>query len=39
MSVIGDARVLPEDLGATATRLRPVFARLKAGWTRAAPGR
>jgi ATP adenylyltransferase len=39
MSVIGDVRVLPEDLSATATRLRPVFARLKAGWTRATPDR
>jgi ATP adenylyltransferase len=28
MSVIGDARVLPESLERTAERLRPVFARL-----------
>jgi ATP adenylyltransferase len=33
MSVIGDVRVLPEDLGATAARLRPLFARHKAAWT------
>src|SRR5260370_28931519 len=32
MSVIGEVRVLPEDLGATANRLRPVFARLKTDW-------
>jgi ATP adenylyltransferase len=32
MSVIGEVRVLPEDLSETATRLRPVFARLKAEW-------
>lgn len=29
MSVVGDTRVLPEDLGATAERLRPVFERLR----------
>ncbi len=28
MTVVGDTRVLPEDLVATAARLRPVFARL-----------
>lgn len=28
MSVIGNTRVLPEDLGETATRLRPIFERL-----------
>ena len=28
MSVIGNVRVLPEDLGATARRLRPIFERL-----------
>ena len=28
MTVVGDMRVLPEDLGASAARLRPVFARL-----------
>lgn len=28
MTVIGDMRVLPEDLGSSAARLRPIFARL-----------
>ena len=28
MTVVGDMRVLPEDLGASARRLRPIFARL-----------
>lgn len=28
MPVVGNVRVLPEDLGTTAVRLRPVFARL-----------
>ena len=28
MSVVGNTRVLPEDLGATAARLRPIFERL-----------
>jgi ATP adenylyltransferase len=28
MPVIGETRVLPEDLGATAARLRPLFERL-----------
>jgi ATP adenylyltransferase len=28
MTVIGNVRVLPEDLGATAQRLRPIFERL-----------
>ncbi len=28
MTVVGDTRVLPEDLGASAARLRPIFARL-----------
>jgi ATP adenylyltransferase len=28
MSVVGDVRVLPEELGETAKRLRPVFERL-----------
>jgi len=30
MSVIGNTRVLPEDLGQTARRLRPIFSRLAA---------
>ena len=28
MTVVGNMRVLPEDLGASATRLRPIFERL-----------
>lgn len=28
MTVVGDMRVLPENLGASATRLRPIFERL-----------
>ena len=28
MSVVGNVRVLPEDLGATAAKLRPIFERL-----------
>jgi ATP adenylyltransferase len=32
MSVIGDVRVLPEDLAETGRRLRPVFDRLKREW-------
>jgi ATP adenylyltransferase len=28
ISVIGETRVLPESIGDTATRLRPVFERL-----------
>jgi ATP adenylyltransferase len=28
MTVIGDVRVLPEDLGTTAAKLRPIFERL-----------
>jgi hypothetical protein len=28
MSVVGNVRVLPEELGQTAARLRPIFARL-----------
>ena len=28
MTAVGHTRVLPEDLGATATRLRPIFERL-----------
>ena len=31
MSVIGNVRVLPEDLGTTARRLRPIFERLVQG--------
>lgn len=31
MSVVGDVRVLPEELEQTAERLRPIFARLAAG--------
>lgn len=30
MTVVGDTRVLPEELGAGAARLRPIFARLSA---------
>jgi ATP adenylyltransferase len=30
MTVVGEVRVLPEEVGKTATRLRPVFARLVA---------
>jgi len=28
MSVVGNTRVLPEEMGATAARLRPIFERL-----------
>jgi ATP adenylyltransferase len=31
MTVIGNVRVLPEELGATAKRLRPIFQRLSQG--------
>jgi ATP adenylyltransferase len=31
MPVIGQTRVLPEELGATASKLRPIFQRLVAG--------
>ena len=31
MTAVGQTRVLPEDLGATASRLRPIFAKLHAG--------
>jgi ATP adenylyltransferase len=30
MTVVGNVRVLPEDLGATAAKLRPIFERLAA---------
>jgi hypothetical protein len=30
MTVVGDTRVLPEELHVTAQRLRPIFERLKA---------
>ena len=33
MTVVGDTRVLPEDLAATAARLRPIFERLRASRT------
>jgi ATP adenylyltransferase len=36
MSVFGHTRVLPEDLNATATRLRPIFERLGAASSRQA---
>lgn len=32
MSVVGDVRVLPEDLTRTVERLKPVFERLKRDW-------
>jgi ATP adenylyltransferase len=31
MTAVGETRVLPEDLGATVARLRPIFAKLYAG--------
>jgi ATP adenylyltransferase len=31
MTAVGQTRVLPEDLGATAARLRPIFQKLHAG--------
>jgi ATP adenylyltransferase len=31
MTVVGETRVLPEDLQQSATRLKPIFARLAAG--------
>jgi hypothetical protein len=31
MSVVGNVRVLPEELGETASRLRPIFERLGRG--------
>jgi ATP adenylyltransferase len=31
MTVVGEMRVLPEDLGASAARLRPIFAKLASG--------
>jgi ATP adenylyltransferase len=33
MSVVGEVRVLPEDLTQTVVRLKPVFERLKREWT------
>jgi ATP adenylyltransferase len=33
MSVIGNVRVLPEDMAETARRLRPIFERLTSNWT------
>jgi ATP adenylyltransferase len=33
MSIVGNVRVLPEELGQTAARLRPLFERLAAGDT------
>jgi len=33
MTVVGNMRVLPEDLGSSAGRLRPIFQRLAAGTT------
>jgi hypothetical protein len=33
MSVVGNTRVLPEDLGDSARRLRPIFERLLTGAT------
>jgi ATP adenylyltransferase len=32
MSVVGNVRVMPEELGETARRLRPIFERLAKGW-------
>ena len=32
MSVVGEVRVLPEDLASGAVRLRPIFERLKSDW-------
>jgi hypothetical protein len=29
MTVVGETRVLPEDLSSTGNRLRPIFARLR----------
>ena len=31
MTAVGETRVLPEDLGATVARLRPIFEKLYAG--------
>jgi hypothetical protein len=31
MTAVGQTRVLPEDLAATAARLRPIFAKLHGG--------
>ncbi len=32
MTAVGQTRVLPEDLAATAARLRPIFEKLHRGW-------
>ena len=37
MSVVGNVRVLPEELGQTATRLRPIFERLARDGSSARP--
>jgi ATP adenylyltransferase len=39
MTVVGETRVLPEDLAVTAERLRPVFERLRTAAGRLGPGR
>ena len=36
MTAVGETRVLPEDLGATAARLRPIFQRLAAATLKSA---
>jgi len=39
MTVVGDMRVLPEDLSASAGRLRPIFERLASARERPTPAR